>query len=420
MKKLLQNKLFQQIGIYTGANLIAKGVPFFMLFFLTEHLGKEGYGVYSNFLGLVALIVPFVGVNVMASVSRMYVKKDVDKGSFISTSVYFISILCIVFSILLALFAQPIAEFTEIPVLIIYGVAVYAWLNNINEVILAIWRMEDKPIAYGVFSILRTIFEISLSVFLILNYDLTYEGRVLGLFIAFSFFTLLAIFFLYKKGLLVWKFSKIDLRSILHFGLPLIPHVLSATVIMFSDKLFITNMIDIEANGVYSVAFQVGMGISLIQTSINQAWIPWFYKRMENPSLSFKLKVVKLTYIYFIGITLVALLLWILTPIIFSFMGREFGAGMELVLWIALGFAFNGMYKMVGAYLFYLEKTVIIGLVSIFAAMCNITLNYWLIPLKGLEGAALATMSTLFIQFIFVWYFSAKLYKMPWNLKERK
>ena len=63
-------------------------------------------------------------------------------------------------------------------------------------------------------------------------------------------------------------------------GVPLIPHALGASIIVFSDKIVITNLINIEANGIYSVAFQVALIIGLIQNSFNQAWVPWFYNSL--------------------------------------------------------------------------------------------------------------------------------------------
>ena len=99
---------------------------------------------------------------------------------------------------------------------------------------------------------------------------------------------------------------------------------------------------------------------------------------------------------------------------IYSLLGKAFGAGMDLVLWVALGFAFNGMYKMVSVYIFYLEKTMIIALMSFGVAIVNIILNFVLIPDYGMLGAAWATMAAMALQFIVTWMISARLMKMPW------
>ena len=90
-----------------------------------------------------------------------------------------------------------------------------------------------------------------------------------------------------------------------------------------------------------------------------------------------------------------------------------------MLLWVALGFAFNGMYKMVSVYLFYLEKTMIIAMSSFGVAIINIILNFVLIPTHGMEGAAIATMSSMALQFIIIWIISAQLMDMPWFWKRK-
>ena len=79
-----------------------------------------------------------------------------------------------------------------------------------------------------------------------------------------------------------------------------------------------------------------------------------------------------------------------------------------------MGFAFNGMYKMVVNYLFYAEKTQLVALSSIIAACANIFLNLNLIPVYGLTGAAMATLMAFFLQFIMVWGFASRTIEMPW------
>jgi O-antigen/teichoic acid export membrane protein len=75
---------------------------------------------------------------------------------------------------------------------------------------------------------------------------------------------------------------------------------------------------------------------------------------------------------------------------------------------------FNGMYKMVVNYLFYIDKTLIVGIVTIISALLNIALNLILIDFYGLKGAAIATLITLLFQFISVFVFAQKYFPMPW------
>lgn len=95
------------------------------------------------------------------------------------------------------------------------------------------------------------------------------------------------------------------------------------------------------------------------------------------------------------------------------------GAGIY-VLWIALGYAFNGMYKMVVNYIFYVKKTYILAWITFITATINVILSYYLIKLNGALGSAQGTMLAFFFSYIFTWILSSRVYKMPWNLRTKK
>jgi O-antigen/teichoic acid export membrane protein len=362
-------------------------------------------------------MIPLVGINLMASVQVQYLKDEVDNQSYLSSGLRLALGLTILFSIIALIASGVIADSTGVPKEFIYVVAVYALFNTVIEVLLAIWRMEDKAINYGLFRIGRTVFELSIVLVFVIGFELNFEGSIYGMIIAYASGCLVALIILSRKKLLFGSFSKDYLKHAVRYGVPLIPHTLSGVAIMYSDKLILTHYHGLAANGVYTVGFLVGQIIGLLQNSFNQAWVPWVFQKLKLNNQEDKNRMVKMTYIYIMGIVFLVFLLWLIMPFIYSFFNKEYAGGMKLVLWIALGFAFNGMYKMVSVYLFYLERTMIIAYVSLGAALLNVILNFVLIPDYGPEGAAWATTSAFAIQFVITWLISAKLMKMPWLLR---
>jgi len=151
-----------------------------------------------------------------------------------------------------------------------------------------------------------------------------------------------------------------------------------------------------------------------LQNSFNQAWVPWVFQKLKNGDQADKVKMVKLTYVYIVAILVAVVLLWLVLPWIYMLFGKDFQQGREMVLWVALGFAFNGMYKMVSVYIFYLEKTGLIALNTVLAALLNVTLSFSLIPAYGAMGAAYAQLISMFVLFVGTWLISARLMNMPW------
>lgn len=91
----------------------------------------------------------------------------------------------------------------------------------------------------------------------------------------------------------------------------------------------------------------------------------------------------------------------------------------SVVVWVLLGYAFLGMYKMVVNYLFYLKKTKVIAYCTFFAVLINFALNYVLINLNGIVGAAQATLISFVILLIVVFIYSNKHFPMPWGLRRK-
>ena len=63
------------------------------------------------------------------------------------------------------------------------------------------------------------------------------------------------------------------------------------------DRIFINSMVRVDATGVYSVGYQVGMIIGLLTQSFNLAWSPFLFEKLKENNYSTKVKIVKFTYL---------------------------------------------------------------------------------------------------------------------------
>lgn len=414
----LNKKLLKSISVYTFANVLNASIPFFLLPILTNTLTPEDYGLISIFQLILSLTIPFTGLNVEGAVSREYFSDNKEESHFskyVSNTVMIVVIVSIIVLGLVFLSGDYIQELTDFPEPWLWVVVVCAFSNNISEILLAVWQVKYKSIQYSLFRIVKTLVELGLSVFLILTINRSWESRINGQLIASIIFVVLAFFFLYKEKLLKRHLDKSNVIDILKFGIPLIPHVTGGVIITMIDRLYIAKMIGVSEAGLYAVGFQVAQIISLVQNSFNVAWVPWFYGKLNEKSEKTNLKIVKFTYLYFVLMIGISFLLSIFTPFIFKFViGKEYSKAVGFVFWIALGFAFNGMYKMVVNYFFYIKQTYWVSIITFLTAMINLFLIFFLIKKNGAIGAAQSTAIAFFIQFILVWALSAKKYKMPW------
>ncbi len=414
----VNKSLLKSLSIYTFSNVLNASIPFLLLGFLTNKLSPADYGLISIFQLILSLTIPFTGLNAEGAVSREYFSEETNKANFshyVSNSVFLVVVVSIIVMIVFLLTGDYIQQLTDFPSPWLWVVVVCAFSNNISEILLSVWQVKYKSIQYSIFRIVKTLVELGLSVFLILAIKSSWESRINGQLIASFIFVLLAFFFLYKEKLLKKGINRKNIKDIIQFGVPLIPHVTGAVLISMADRLFITKMVSLSEAGLYAVGFQVAQIISLIQNSFNLAWVPWFYGKLNEKSDTTNLKIVKFTYFYFLLMILITIGLTLFTPILFElFLGKDYSKAVKFVFWIALGFSFNGMYKMVVNYFFYIKQTYWVSLITFLTAGINLVLNFVLINKNGSIGAAQATSIAFFIQFIFVWILSAKKYNMPW------
>ena len=93
---------------------------------------------------------------------------------------------------------------------------------------------------------------------------------------------------------------------------------------------------------------------------------------------------------------------------------ESYHSGIKYVIWVALGYAFYGMYTLVFPYGVHVGETSYLGITTFIAAFVNVVANYYLINLNGALGAAQATLISYIFMFISVWWYSNRLYSMPW------
>ena len=181
------------------------------------------------------------------------------------------------------------------------------------------------------------------------------------------------------------------------------------------DRLFISNMVGMEATGLYSLGYQVGMIVYIVCTSFTKAWSPYMFKTLLDADEGTKKVIVRQFYavcICFLGLLLFT---YLFSPIIFNnFIDPKFNSAIDYVFWVGLGYVFYGMFILVVNYIYFVKKTKFLIFLSTGAALLNVVLNYFLISLFGAIGAAYSTAISFLFLFIVSWWVSSRVYPMPW------
>ncbi len=410
------NSLAKSFSVYTISGIISAGIPFLILPILTRYISTSDYGLLANYKVIFSFIMPLMGLSIAGALSRMYYERDkIDFPVYLTNGVIILLINAIIVGVLLFIFRSTVYKLTLITPFWLLIAVIIALSYNLTLIILTLWRLRNKAFSFGALNIFRSMLNFGLSALFVIIFYQSWKGRIEGELIAVVFFAILSVWLLYNGKWLKFKINKSYLKDIFLFGFPLIPHSIGMVIIAFSDRILITNYEGLSSTGLYAVGAQIAAIISILFNSFILAWVPWLYEKLKLNNQNDKKKIVKITYTYFGILLLLVIILHFSSPLLFSiFVGKGFQTAQIFVFWLAIGVAFNGMYRIIVPYLFYLKKTYIVGIVSIIVALINIALNIILIKRNGVIGAAQATCISFFLQFILIWLLSGKHYKMPW------
>lgn len=408
--------LLKSVIIYSGTGVINAAIPFLLLPLLTNKLTQEEYGILTLYQVLVSIVVPFLGLNTVTSLGRIYFDKGVENHAKFSGSILsFLTISLFIFLPIGYLFREPIEALIEFPSAYLLYVFVFAYIKQIIDMVLSLFRVRFLASRFGILRIVSTIFDVGLSILFVVGYDQGWVGRVEGQLFGVAIAAVVSLILMFRWRFIAFSFNAEYIKIALKFALPLIPHLIGGMLIIYTDRLFISKMVGLGATGLYGVGFQIAMIVNLFLTSFNQAWAPWFYKRLNENNEKVKKQIVKYTYYYVVGCVLLVFMLIVSTELLMDwFIDEKFKSANQFVFWLAIGFGINGMYKMMVNYLLYLKRTAIISAITMFTALTNIALNYLFIKQFDAIGATYATACAFTIQFILIALVALKSFKMPW------
>jgi O-antigen/teichoic acid export membrane protein len=417
--KLMQHTLLQNTFIYTVLQLFNRGIPFLLLPILTRYLSPEDYGVLSIYNTLVGIFSIFTGLSLFGAVGVSFFQLEKEElKRYIGNVFYILSGNVFVVILIVILFESYLVTILKIPSIWLYIAIGVAWMQAVTAINLTLWRSEQRAKPFALYEIAQTVFNIMLSLGLIVILHYGWEGRAAGSAIANIVFGLLSLLIIFKRGYAVLRYSSKYIKDAFKFGVTLIPHQFASWIRSGIDIWLISMIVGVSATGLYSVGMQFGMVIGILASAFNNAYSPFLYEKLANMTQETKKKLVKWTYAYFLAIMIVAMVLstffvWLIP----FFIGEKFQHASKYVYWISMAYAFQGMYLMVVNYIFYVKKNHLISMVTFSTSMIHIALSYILIKEYGAIGAAYASVASAFLTFLLIWRLSAQVVQMPWHLK---
>ena len=404
-EKVISNSIFFSIGTIVGRLVNIAMLPVYT-YFLTD----SEYGIVNTLTGFSTILCIVTMLSLRASLMRFYGEAEQkEKPIFINTVLCVIIINTLLITGLLFAFREWIIRsfFKGIDFwpLVFYTllVIVFTTLFTAYQTILQA-KQEGKK--YTISNILYMFVHAFLNVFFIVILKKGAVGYMAGLLLANLLLSVFGIIQLYRSGDIVFKVNWHYAKKAIRYALPILPHDLSNNISEYISKVYLNNFLSYAATGVFSIASQVSGMMSLVQSSLNLAFHPWFNEQMsageQGRSNIKKFSVfVFVIYCYFcMGLSFFS------KEALYLLAANEYHSAWRMVPVIAVGLVIRFIYYThVLAILYNVKASNFISVCSISGCLINLAASYFLIKYFNLYGAAFATVVYIvFLTAITVFY----------------
>ena len=156
----------------------------------------------------------------------------------------------------------------------------------------------------------------------------------------------------------------------------------------------------------------------MIVDSIRLAIGPMILKRMDSPgNKRYYSKILLYTsYVLMFAIVGVSMFSFEIIKVIAK--SKEFWDAAVIIPGLALSIFFINMKEVTVYGLHIAKKTRTISLIVVFSTVLSIALNFLLIPLWDIKGAALATLLAQFFYWFACYYYSQKVFYIPYEISK--
>jgi O-antigen/teichoic acid export membrane protein len=408
--------------IYAIGNVASAAVPFLLLPLLTRVLRPSEYGHVIVFALLVTLCFPFAGFGVHSAVSvGWFSRPHKEMPDFVGTALALVlaatAAVALVVAAVLAIVPEIAADLSPV-----WGAlaVVTSGANVIVQCRLTLWQSQQRPVSNVVLQFFASLLNVVLSLIAVLAFALGAEGRNGGIAVAAVISALCAIGLLFAAGDARLTLRRDHLRSLLLYGAPLIPHALAGALIGTADRWIVSTQLGAAVLGIYGAGAQLGLIMSVLADAFVKSYNPWLYARLASKSVDDRYCVVGAIYLCAPGFIVlgaaVGITLYLASTLL---LGAQYRAAVVVLPWFMLGGAVTGVYFCVSSIYFFAGRTGLLAAATSFSAVMGLLLIWLLVPLFGIEGAAMGYAATQILLAVTALAIAMRTFDLPWREPRR-
>ncbi|MGX1930382.1 lipopolysaccharide biosynthesis protein [Flagellimonas sp. 2504JD4-2] len=396
LKQSFKNTIVTFIGFAFGAVNT--------LFLYTNILESKYYGLVTFILATGAILMPIMASGAHNGLVKYYsVQTEQSRNGFLTLIVLSPLLIILPLTVLIWLGYDTIGDFLSVKNALVKDYLWYLFLVGLAMAYFEVFYAWSKVHLKSVFgNFLKEVFaRICVSVLLVLLYSdiISLDFFLKGIVGIYLLRTLLMKLYAYslRRPALDFKFPK-ETKTIIGYGLLMVVGGSVALILLEIDKFMINQFKALENVAYYGVAVYIATSIIVPARAMNQITYPLTANYLNEGNF-FELENLyrKTSLTSFIAAGILFVLIVLNINDLFLMLPEEYRGGFVIITLIGVAKVLDSLLGNVNAILYYSEYYKWVLVMGACFAAITILLNLWLIPIYGIEGAALASFISIFM-----------------------
>lgn len=411
---------------YSAGNLFSRFIGFILLPLYSHLIPADDFAVYSLIMSAYAVLAAVYQGGLLSGFTKYflesndeYTRRRIFKSVFI-----FISVLAFLSSLLVTVFSSETAKLLTDSANRSDLIIIAAWMlffDTLYMSILHLLKTLELPGKVVIVSSFSAVINLLLNLYFVYVLHLSIKGILLAQLFSgmFAFLILLPVL----KNYLQARFHNEITKSILIFSFPLLIAGILSTMVDVADRFILDSLMDKDAVGIYSFSYRIGVIMNLLVISYRTAWTPLSI-RLYNSGKSYSEyfgkslnKLIALLMLMFITVSLLVDDLFNFRLFGINLLNEQYREGMDIIPFILAGYAFSAIISFYSVYPYVTGKSKYFLITDTICFILNIAINFLLIPIMGIVGAAIATLISYFAGALYLRTISRDL-KINYNYNE--
>lgn len=397
------NRLLNNASWLIGGRLVQALLSFFVSMLSARYLGPSNYGLINYATSLIAFITPFMTLGINNILVQELIANPRNEGEILGTSL----ISCCVTSVLgmmTAVSFVAVFNHNEKDTIIVVALYSISLLTQALEMIQYWFQAKLLSKYIAVISLVSYIIVSSYKIFLLITGKSVYWFAV-SYAVDYLIIAILLLAYYKKMGGQKLSASFSRLKLLFCKSRYYIISGLMVTLFTQTDKIMLKFMLGENATGYYSAAVVCAGLASFVFAAIIDSFRPAIFQNKEVGQEAFERSVRKLysiviylSLIQCVSMTILAKL------IIYITYGKSYYPAvsvLQISVWYTT-FSYVGTVRNI--WILAEEKQKYLWIINMFGAVANVVINVILIPIMGVNGAAIASLLTQFFSNVVVGY----------------